>query len=461
MDPRLSLAVMSGQLTSHATKLLKRGGGTAAPGLIAEKIDPRILSKLTQNLPQGSIMISGTNGKTTTSRLLSGILHHANITTIHNRSGSNLTRGLISTLITHNSQLSTLNSQLLGLFEVDEAALTSAAELAQPKVLVLNNLFRDQLDRYFELDTLLIRWKNVLKNLPESTTVCLNADDPRLATLGHYVKGRVLYFGVKESKEKLKDLPQSADILACPNCDTTLSYDELYLGHQGKFFCTSCQFRRPELDIHVSGIKLEGLQGSSFTLETPVGKAHAHLGVPGFYNIYNALAATAGAVALGLDLEHITTGLAEFKAVFGRIERIPVGDKEILLTLVKNPTGFNEVLRLLQGAENEHLLLVLNDLFADGRDVSWIWDVDMEKLADQNVPVVASGIRAWDLAVRLKYAGVRSQILVEENSDKALKLALDQTPKGRTLFVLPTYTAMLGLRQNLTRLGHTGKYWDD
>lgn len=456
MDPRLALAIASGKLTAYATHTFKRGGGTAAPGLVAEKIDPRILTKLTKNLPQGAIMISGTNGKTTTSRILSNILQLSGVSTIHNRSGSNLTRGLISTLI--NTKRENVE---LGLFEVDEAALTKAAELAKPKVLVLNNLFRDQLDRYFELDQLLLRWKNVLKNLPADTIVCLNADDPRLATLAHYAKGRVLYFGIGSSKEKLKELPQSADILACPNCDTTLSYDELYLGHQGKFFCTSCKFRRPDLDISASDIKLEGLEGSSFVLKTPLGKSEAKLGVPGFYNIYNALAAAAGAAALGLAQENILTGLAEFKAVFGRIERIPVDGKEILITLVKNPTGFNEVLRLLQGAESEHLLLILNDLFADGRDVSWIWDVDMEKLAAQKVPIVASGIRAWDLAVRLKYAGVKSAILVEENSDKALKLALDQTPKGRTLFVLPTYTAMLGLRHYLTKLGHTGRFWED
>jgi UDP-N-acetylmuramyl tripeptide synthase len=456
MDLRLSLAVTTGRLTSQATRLLKRGGGSAAPGLVAEKIDPQVLSKLTRSFPLGVVCISGTNGKTTTSRILSNIIRGSGITTVHNRSGSNLTRGLVSTLISNDHC-----QAKLGLFEVDEAALTRAAELTKPKVLVLGNLFRDQLDRYFELDTLLLRWKAVLKNLPADTIVCLNADDPRLATLGHYAKGRVLYFGIAGSDEKLDRLPQSADILACPNCDTTLSYDELYLGHQGKFFCASCQFRRPNLDISASDIKLEGLEGSSFTLSTPLGKTAAHLGVPGFYNIYNALAATAGSIALGLDMDKITLGLARFKAVFGRIERISVDDKEVLITLVKNPTGFNEVLRLLQGAENEHLLLVLNDLIADGRDVSWIWDTDMEKLTNQNVPIIASGTRAWDLAVRLKYAGVKSQILVEENPDRALKLALDQTPKSNTLFILPTYTAMLHLRQRLTRLGYAGKYWED
>jgi lipid II isoglutaminyl synthase (glutamine-hydrolysing) len=452
----LSVAVLAGKLTGNATRLLKRGGGTAAPGLVAERVDPQILAKLTKSLPRGAVMISGTNGKTTTSRILGNILHGAGIEAIHNRSGSNLTRGLVSTLLDRKRK-----GVHLGLFEVDEAALTKAAELIKPRVLVLNNLFRDQLDRYFELDQLLIRWKNVIKSLPPETIICLNADDPRLVTLGHYAKGRVLYFGVASSHEKLKELPQSADILSCPNCDTTLSYDELYLGHQGRFFCSSCQFRRPNLDISAGDIKLEGLKGASFDLKTPLGESKARLGVPGFYNVYNALAAAAGSVALGLEQDKVISGLAEFKAAFGRIERIPVDGKEILITLVKNPTGFNEVLRLLQGTKNEHLLIILNDLFADGRDVSWIWDVDMEKLIEQGIPIVASGIRAWDLAVRLKYAGVKSPILVEENSDKALKLALGQTPIGRTLFVLPTYTAMLGMRQYLTKLGHAGRYWED
>jgi len=461
MDPRLTAAIIVGKLAAEATRTFGRGGGTAAPGLVAEQIDPLLLRHLTARLRYGSVIISGTNGKTTTSRLLAHILGAAGLQGVHNRSGSNLTRGIASTLL-DKSDLSGHVSADIGLFEVDEAALTSAAIQIVPRVLILTNLFRDQLDRYFELDQVLLRWRRVVEHLPQETTLCLNADDPRVATLGRYAKGRVIYFGVRESAHKLSDLPGSADVLACPNCSQQMNYEELYLGHQGKYFCSNCQFKRPNLEVSASKIALDGLQGLRFEMSTPKGGIGIHLGVPGFYNVYNALAAAAGAVALEMNLTAVQAGLGEFKAAFGRIERIPVGDKEILLTLVKNPAGFNEVLRMLSGTAHEHLLLALNDLLADGRDVSWIWDVDLERLADHRGPITISGIRAWDLADRLKYAGVNTGLLqVQPDLGLALRQALDNTPEGQTLYILPTYTAMLELRQILTKMGHVQAFWED
>jgi len=452
---------MAGKLTAQLTKLLRRGGGTAAPGLLAEKIDPHILTELTAQFPLGSILLSGTNGKTTSTRLLAHILSNSGIKTIHNRSGSNLTRGLISVLLDKSNLSGSVDAQL-GLFEIDEAALTKAAQLIKPKVLVITNLFRDQLDRYFELDQVIVRWRKVLQNLPATTTICLNADDPKLAYLGKYTKGRVIYFGIAQSKHQLSVLPQSADVSSCPNCGQKLTYDEIYLSHQGNYFCTHCHFKRPDLDVSASNIELRGLESVSFDLHTPQGNISVQLGVPGFYNVYNGLAAAAGALTLNQTSSHIQAGLSQFKSVFGRIEKIPVGKKTVLMTLVKNPTGFNEVLRLLSGTENEHLMLALNDLLADGRDVSWIWDVEMEQLSSQKAPVTVTGIRAWDLANRLKYAGVPTKLLyVEPDLEKALKLALKKTPSGKTLYVLPTYTSMLGIRQILTKMGHVKHFWED
>lgn len=461
MTPRLHTAILAGKITSRLSKALKKGGGTAAPGLVAERIDPGIIHKLTRHLPQGSIIISGTNGKTTTSRLLSHILKSAHLKPIHNRSGSNLNRGLASVLLTEANLAGKIGADI-GLFEVDEAALPSAALQIKPRVLILLNLFRDQLDRHFEVDQVLLRWRQVLSNLPATTTICLNADDPRLVKLGSYAAGPVIYFGINDQAAKLDEMPKSADSLGCPDCNSQLVYEDIYLGHQGKYFCSNCQLKRPELHLAAGKIKLQSMRGVGFELATPKGRLAVNLGVPGFYNVYNALAAAAGAVALGFSLTQIQSGLEEFKAVFGRIERIRVGDKEILLTLVKNPTGFNEVLRMLGGTQHEHLLLALNDLLADGTDVSWIWDVDLEKLADQKTPLTVSGLRAWDLAVRLKYAGINTNLLrVESDLATALREALDNTPSGQTLYILPTYTAMLKIREVLTEMGYVGEFWKE
>lgn len=460
MIPRLHAAILAGKTAALATRTLRRGGGTAAPGLIAEKIDSRIITRLTQNLPHGSVLISGTNGKTTTSRLLSHVFKAAQLKPIHNRSGSNLTRGLASTLLAEADLAGKIKADI-GLFEVDEAALSSAALQIKPRVLILLNLFRDQLDRYFEVDQVLLRWRQVLSSLPETTTICLNADDPRLAKLAQFAKGPVIFFGIEESKHKLESLPQAVDVLGCPDCNSQLVYEDIYLGHQGRYFCANCQLKRPELDISVSKIDLEGLRGVKFELTTPKGRTPITLGVPGFYNVYNALAASAGAIGLGFSLSAIQAGLEDFKAAFGRIERIPMGEKEVLLTLVKNPTGFNEVLRMLSTTEHEHLLLALNDLIADGTDVSWVWDVDLERLAGRNLQVTASGTRAWDLATRLKYAGVNSNLQVQTDLELAFKQALDNTPEGKTLYILPTYTAMLELREIITKMGYVDHYWQE
>lgn len=461
MDPRLLAAILAGKLTTFFTRTFRQGGGTSAPGLVVENIYPGALGKLSRNLSQGIVLISGTNGKTTTSRLLSHIIRSTGVSPLHNRSGSNLTRGLLSTLLQHTNLRGDVDRDF-AIFEVDEAALTQAAKQIKTRVLVLNNLFRDQLDRYFEIDRVLLSWRQVVTRLPETTILCLNADDPRVATLGRFSKGPVYYFGIKESREKLERLPQASDILACPDCQGQLSYDEAYLSHQGRYFCGNCTFKRPNLDISAHKINLQGLEKINFELNTPKGSLAVTLGVPGFYNVYNALAAATAGFALGVSLTAIQDGLGEFRAAFGRIERIPIGEKEVLLTLVKNPTGFNEVLRMLSGTEHEHLLLALNDLLADGRDVSWIWDVDLEKLANQKGIVTISGIRAWDLANRLKYAGVNPNLLqVQPDLELALKQAIDNTLPGKTLYILPTYTAMLDLRQILTKMGHVGDYWNE
>lgn len=461
MTLKTSLAILAGKLTLHATRFANLGGGTAAPGLMAEAIDPNILAHLAPNLSDGAILVSGTNGKTTTSRLLSQILKLKGTKIIHNRAGSNLTRGIASTLIEHTSFTGKLPAEI-GLFEVDEAALSEAAAQIKPRLVVLTNLFRDQLDRYFELDQIVKRWHKVLSHLPKNAIVCLNADDPRVASLGQFAPGKVFYFGIASANDRLKELPQAADVTRCPQCGGPISYSQLYSSHQGDWKCNSCKFQRPALDVSASGIALNGTKGLRFVLSTHSGKANIRLNLPGFYNAYNALSAATAAIARGVDLTSIQRGLEETKGAFGRVEEIAVGEKKVILILVKNPTGFNEVLRMVGDLRSSPLLLALNDHLADGRDVSWIWDVDLERFKGHRGPFIVSGTRAWDLANRLKYAGISpGRISVQPNFRAAVSEAIKKTPAKGTLYLLPTYTALFETRKIFEKMGSAKKFWEE
>lgn len=475
----LVAAVSVGKMSALATRLLGRGGGTALPGLVAQAVYPNVLRALTAQLPEGSVMVSGTNGKTTTSRMLGSILRAAGLQPLHNRSGSNLERGLVSTLVDAATLSASLPDSLrVGLFEVDEAAMPGALRAVRPRALVLNNLFRDQLDRYGEIDTVYSKWRAALPFLNSRSSISLNADDPGISSLAHTSKLRahVYTFGIDDPRYALETLPHAADSISCPRCGSRLQYSLILLSHLGHWRCPRCGAERPTPDVAAIRVTLHGTESSHAHLRTPAGHMDIALNVPGLYNVYNGLAAVSAALALGISPQHIARGLANFTAAFGRIERvqIPGGEgKSLLLALVKNPAGFNEVLRMLFPPENDpsasavpkHMLIIINDLTADGRDVSWLWDVDFEMLSSPGLVsrLYVSGIRAADMAVRLKYAGVAPALVkLEPDVGEALDAAVRALPPAETLYVLPTYTAMLAFRKLLhARAWVSSQFWED
>jgi len=426
-------------------------GGTSLPGKLLLAVDPHALRRLAAPLGSGSALISATNGKTTTAALAASILDAAGIGTVHNVAGANMAGGIASALLERRSD------QRLGLFEVDEFWLDRVAQELEPRAIVLGNLFRDQLDRYGELETIGERWAAVVAARP--TRLVLNGDDPLVADLGRAHED-ALYFGIEDvAVATAGGLAHASDSTHCRRCGAAYVYAHVYIAHLGDYACPGCGRRRPAPAVRATDVALEGLRGATFTLHTPGGAVAARIGLPGLYNVYNALGAAALATALGVAPATIAAGLAAASAVFGRGERVVIGDRELAILLVKNPTGANEVLRLLGAQDGAHdVLAVLNDEIADGRDVSWIWDADFETLAPRIRHVTCSGTRAAELALRLKYAGVptTSIAVVEELAD-ALDDALARC--DGELYALPTYTAMLALRALLVRRGQAPSSW--
>ncbi|MBA3426062.1 MAG: DUF1727 domain-containing protein, partial [Rubrobacter sp.] len=335
-------------------------------------------------------------------------------------------------------------------------------------ILAVLNLFRDQLDRYGELAYTGKVIASAFGDLPTDGAVVLNADDPLVASLGRSAVNPV-YYGVDEPMLNTGRLQHVADSKDCPICGTPLVYEIVYMGHVGVYGCTNCDFRRPDLSYRASRVRFDGARGTDFHLDTPVGSSEVRIKLPGLYNVYNALAAAAVASEAGVGLEDISRGLREFGGAFGRVERVQAGDREAFLLLIKNPVGFNEILRtFVTGADAKHVLIAINDNHADGRDVSWLWDVDFEMLAEARsegitdgiYPFTVSGIRAGDMAVRLKYADLPVGDVIPDRTE-AIKAALEATPPGQTLYVLPTYTAMLEIRKTLSELGYTHPFWED
>ena len=354
----------------------------------------------------------------------------------------------------------------LGLFEIDEFWLGRLLAELQPRAVLLGNLFRDQLDRYGELETIADRWADAVVALPEATRLVLNADDPLIADLGRHRDG-ARYFGVEDPAVAIPELQHAADSKHCRRCGAPYVYDMIFLGHLGHYHCARCGQRRPDPSVRASEIQLVGTRSAAFTLDAPEGRARVALPLPGLYNVYNALAAAALATALDIPLAHIAAGLNTARAAFGRGERVMLAgangaQRELRILLVKNPAGANEVVRTLALEPGEHDLLgVLNDEIADGRDVSWIWDADFELLAERVRRFTCSGTRAADLAVRMKYAGIdESRIAVAPDLGAALAQAVrDRGDDRAPLYALPTYTALLQLRRLLVARGEARSAW--
>jgi UDP-N-acetylmuramyl tripeptide synthase len=453
MSARIALESSAARLVGRLSRATGRGGGTTIPGKLVWKLDPGALDLLAARLPAGVAVVSATNGKTTTTAMASAIVSPLR-RIAWNHSGANLASGVTSTLLA-------ARDAELGLLEVDEFALPEVIRRVRPRVVCLGNLFRDQLDRYGELEHIAERWQAAVDELPEHATFAVGADDPLVGSLAEG-RARVLRFGVDDPAHARPSLQHASDSKYCVRCGAPYRYEAAYVGHLGAYRCDACGHARPPLDVAAREIVSHGLEGVSFALETPIGSARVRLSLPGLYNVYNALAAASLALGLEVPLDAVVAGLERFRAAFGRFERLAAGDRSVLLLLVKNPAGANEAIRTLEeGGVPATVVVALNDRIADGRDVSWIWDVDFEPLLDRAERLVATGERAAELALRFAYGGFpRERIEVVPSLEEALDRGLALTEPGGELVVLPTYTAMLGLRAIAAARGLTRPYWE-
>ncbi|HEU0056693.1 MAG TPA: MurT ligase domain-containing protein [Gaiella sp.] len=453
MGARLALEASAARLVGRLSRAAGRGGGTTLPGKLVWKLDPAAVDALAARLHEGVVLLSGTNGKTTTTAMASSILAPTR-TLAWNNSGANLASGITSTLLS-------ADGADLGLLEVDEFALPEMMRRTHPRVVCLGNLFRDQLDRYGELEHIAERWRDAVAGLAPEATLVANADDPLVAALAEGRRSTLL-FGVDDPRRARNGLQHASDSKYCIRCGHPYRYDAAYVGHLGAYRCEACGHARPPLDVAAREIEPDGLDGVSFELHAPDGSLRVRLALPGLYNVYNALAAASLALSLGVALDDVVAGLERFRAAFGRFERFSVGDRGFLLLLVKNPAGANEALRTIEeGGVPPVLVVALNDRIADGRDVSWIWDVDFEPVLERAERIVVSGERAAELALRFTYGGFpRERLELVPDLQAALDRGLELTPTGGELAVLPTYTAMLELRAIATERGLTRPYWE-
>lgn len=451
------------------SRRLGRGGGTTLPGVVLLKLRPSAIAEYASDLHHGVVLVSATNGKTTTTRLLSAATRAAGYHLVTNTEGSNLERGVAAALLKGDRDAD------LGVLEVDEAALTAVAAATAPRVIVLMNLFRDQLDRYGELESLVDRWRDLLDDLEtahERPMLVLNADDPNIAAIGSG-RDNVVWFGVDDLDHAGTVRDHAADATTCRRCGSALEHTAILVGHLGHWNCPNCHATRPEPTISVTKATF-GAGGQQVTLRYPAAAATPveitiDSALPGLHNSYNIAAAFAASWALAertgrpQQPHGVARAMSDTKPAFGRGETIRVGDKRVQLLLAKNPTGVNQNVRTIMNTPGPlHVLVMLNDRTADGQDVSWIWDVDWEPLQPHLGSLTLGGERAWDLALRFRYGGFdMDEVKVSTDPAKALDLALGDTPGGGTLMALPTYTAMLDLRWVLTQRGHTSAYWNE
>lgn len=454
---KVAMARAAGRLSRRSG----RGGGTTLPGRILLKLAPDAIATMGAQLPQGSTVISATNGKTTTAGMLASTLAAAGRRPVHNRAGSNMSWGVATALLEGTGQE--------GLFEVDEAWLPQMVSELDPRLIVLSNLFRDQLDRYGELESLADDWAEIVAARSGHSALVLNADDPLIADLGRdrelRLRPDVTYFGIEDRSQAVSELQHAFDAKHCRRCGAPYRYARAFVGHLGHYECPNCGADRPAPAVAATRIELDGMRGSRVEVTTPAGELRLDLPLPGLYNVYNALAALAATLRLGVSPELAVQGLRAVEAAFGRVETVAVAGVPVSILLIKNPAGANEVLRTLvleadRDGQGVDVWLALNDGIADGRDVSWIWDADFELLAGHVRRVTCAGTRAPEMALRLKYAGLDTGLIaVEGDIEGSLDRAVAAVPANGRLFALPTYTALLQLRTLLADRGLAKEFW--
>jgi lipid II isoglutaminyl synthase (glutamine-hydrolysing) len=452
--------VAAARALGAASRTSGKGGGTTLPGRVLLRLDPEAIARLGVGLEDGTTVVSATNGKTTTTGMIAAVLAADGRHPVHNRAGSNMSWGVATALLEQRGRE--------GLFEVDEAWLPRVVEQLEPRAIVLGNLFRDQLDRYGEMEALADDWARTAAERAGRTALVLNADDPLIADLGRDGDERpregVVYFGIEDPAQALPELQHAFDAKHCRRCGHPYAYERAFVGHLGHYSCPNCGAERPRPDVAATAIELRGMEGSRSTVRTPAGEIELNLPLPGLYNVYNALAAVAAGLRLGVAPERVGAALGEVRAAFGRVETIAVAGTPVSILLIKNPVGANEVLRTLRleadrvGAAAINMWIALNDRTADGHDVSWVWDADFELLAGRVGKAVCAGTRAPEMALRLKYAGWDpDSIEVIPEIEASLDHAVAAAPGP--LFALPTYTALMDLRKLLADRGLAKEFW--
>jgi UDP-N-acetylmuramyl tripeptide synthase len=459
---RLALALSAGKLAGSTGRLLRVGGGTSFPGIVARRIDPAVLRKVVGASRARKIVVCGSNGKTTTCRMLTAVARSAGQRVTQNRTGSNLLQGVTAVAVNGASLSGRLDADML-VFEIDEATIRHAVPEINPDVVVVNNIFRDQLDRYGELYAVASSLERMILELPPTASVVLNGDDPLVASFAPDAAAHRLYFGVETDDVGTQVPEHAADTIRCVRCQHDLTYSQAYISHLGAYRCPNCGYARPPLDVAVVRASLDPIGPSPIQMRTPNGQLAFDLALPGLHNVYNAAAAVGGALALGLDLAAVPPAMASLRPVFGRLETIEAGDKHIVLAFVKNPISYNTTLRtILQRPGQKHILSVHSNALTDGEDFAWLWDVELEELTPQVASLVTSGTKAEELAMRFKYAGVPeslTQVIPERAT--ALDRALTGVEPGGTLYILSGYTPLHELRRIMVQRGWVPPFWEE
>jgi UDP-N-acetylmuramyl tripeptide synthase len=444
-------AIIVGKVAARAIRFLGYGLGSNLPGKLANKISPKLLPYLSAKIQGGIIAVSGTNGKSTTSGLIASILNTAKFKIIHNKQGANLYTGITTCLIDNSDWLGNIEADW-GIFEIDEAALPQIARQTNIDYVIVTNLFRDQLDRFGELDTTFQLIKQGIE-FNKSKTI-LNADDPNIAQL---VENNVeAYYGIKKlSNQSSVSDSEIRELAYCSFCGNEFKYNQIFYGQLGDYYCSNCENKRPNLNIFADNIHVLA-QESSFDLWINGNCLSINLKLPGLFNVYNALAAASIAHILNVNAETIKHGLENYSTLFGRSEKIVLHNKTILIQLIKNPAGASQTVKAACHDPNARIIIAINDNLADGRDVSWLWDTEFEVLSKHTNEIIVSGKRCYDMATRLKYAGVpEKNIIVKESLKDALLFGIDLTNQNQTLWILPTYTCLLDLQKIVKSLGYS------
>ena len=442
-------SILAGKTTIFLSKHILKGGSTF-PGTVALKFDRKILSTVAKDYKV--ILVTGTNGKTTTTSMITNIFKNKRYRVITNNTGANLFRGIVSCFI-DNYKFSKSNKGSYAIIEVDEANLKFVTDYITPEIITITNLFRDQLDRYGEVYTTLEKILEGVHKVPSSTLV-LNGDDSLFGVLD--VKNPKVYYGFSNPINDNNTIDINADAKFCKVCKAPYKYNFVTYNHLGDYYCSECGYKRPELKYKMEGI-IDQTPNSSSVM---INGNEVTISQSGIYNIYNGLCAYSIASESGIENDIIASSLGKVDSSFGRQEKIQIEDKNVQIILVKNPAGYNQALdTLCLNKESFSTLFMLNDNYADGRDVSWIWDVNFEKLSSLPIEdVFISGIRLYDMAVRLKTAGLKEEsFIIEEDYEKLTEKP--KASKSNNIYILATYTAMINYRKFLYSKGYIKKLW--